>query len=58
MVRAGFEISHFRVGFEYNLIPKSTFRGYDMDGNLVDGLVSKNSYIGIKIGACFGGGPR
>jgi hypothetical protein len=58
MLRAGMEISHFRVGLEYNLVPKTTYVGYDQDGNLVSGLSSKNSYIGIKIGAVFGGGPR
>ena len=58
MIRAGMEISHFRVGVEYNLIPKTTYTGYDADGNMTTGLSSKNGYIGIKIGACFGGGPR
>jgi hypothetical protein len=58
MFRAGMEISHFRVGFEYNLVPKTTFTGYDSDGNIITGLTSKNSYIGIKLGACIGGGPR
>jgi outer membrane protein X len=58
MIRAGMEISHFRVGFEYNFVPKTTFTGYDANGNLTSGLTSNNSYIGIKIGACFGGGPR
>ena len=58
MIRAGMEISHFRVGVEYNLIPKTTYTGYDADGNLKTGLTSNNGYIGIKIGACFGGGPR
>jgi hypothetical protein len=58
MLRAGVEISHFRVGVEYNLVPKTTFVGYDSNGDEVSGLTSKNSYIGIKIGACIGGGPR
>jgi len=58
LIRAGMEISHFRVGIEYNLIPKTTYTGYDKDGNLTTGLTSNNCYIGIKIGACFGGGPR
>ena len=58
MLRAGVEISHFRIGFEYNLVPKTTFTGWDADGNMITGLTSKNSYIGIKLGACFGGGPR
>jgi len=58
LIRAGMEISHFRVGVEYNLIPKTTFTGYDSQGNLTSGLTSKNSYIGIKLGICFGGGKR
>jgi len=58
MIRAGFELSHFRVGLEYNLVPKTTFEGYDENGNLTSGLTSKNSYIGIKLGVCLGGGPR
>jgi opacity protein-like surface antigen len=58
MVRAGMEISHFRIGVEYNIVPKTTFTGYDNEGNLTSGLTSDNSYIGIKIGICFGGGPR
>ena len=58
MVRAGIELSHFRLGFEYNLVPKTTFTGWDQNGDPVTGLTSKNSYIGIKIGACIGGGPR
>lgn len=58
MFRAGIEVSHFRLGLEYNLVPKTTFDGYDSDGNPTTGLTSKNSYIGIKIGVCLGGGPR
>jgi len=58
MVRAGVEIGHFRLGIEYNIVPKTTFTGYDSDGNVTNGLTSKNSYIGIKIGVCLGGGPR
>src|ERR1044072_9477182 len=58
MIRAGIEASNFRAGVEYNLIPKTTYTGYDADGNITSGLTSPNSYIGIKIGVCFGGGPR
>jgi hypothetical protein len=57
MIRAGIEVSHFRLGLEYNLIPKSTLDGYDSNGNPAK-VISKNSYIGIKLGVCFGGGPR
>ena len=58
MIRSGIEISHFRFAVEYNIVPKTTFTGYDNGGNLKSGLTSNNSYIGIKLGVCFGGGPR
>ncbi len=58
MIRGGFELSHFRLGLEYNIIPKTTFTGYDENGEITSGLTSKNGYIGIKVGVCIGGGPR
>jgi outer membrane protein X len=58
MVRTGFEISHFRFGFEYNIVPKTKFDGFDENGNPTTGLTSSNSYMGIKIGACIGGGRK
>ncbi|HEX7903127.1 MAG TPA: hypothetical protein VF487_04540 [Chitinophagaceae bacterium] len=57
LIRAGIEVSHFRLGLEYNLIPKTTLDGYDSYGNPAK-VDSKNSYIGIKVGVCFGGGPK
>ena len=58
MLRAGIEAGHFRMGLEYNIVPKTTFEGYDSDGNYRTGLTSNNSYIGLKIGACIGGGRK
>jgi outer membrane protein W len=58
LVRAGFEAGHFRMGVEYNVVPKTKFDGYDENGNPTTGLTSNNSYIGIKIGVCIGGGRR
>lgn len=58
MVRGGIEAGHFRLGLEYNIVPKTTFEGYDSDGNYVTGLTSSNNYFGIKIGACIGGGRK
>jgi Outer membrane protein beta-barrel domain len=55
MIRAGVELSHFRMGIEYNIVPSTTFSGYDMNGNPAT-LTSKNSYLGLKLGVCFGGG--
>jgi outer membrane protein X len=57
MVRAGVEMSHFRVGVEYNIVPNTTFSGFDSDGNPAT-LTSKNGYIGLKVGVCIGGGRR
>jgi len=58
MVRAGIEAGHFRLGLEYNIVPKTTFEGYDSNGNFVTGLTSSNNYMGIKIGAFIGGGRK
>lgn len=58
MIRAGIEVSHFRFGIEYNMVPHTTFDGYDSNGDPATGLVSKSSYLGIKVGVCFGGGPK
>jgi outer membrane protein X len=58
LVRTGFEYSHFRFGVEYNIVPKTKFTGFDGDGNPTTGLTSDNSYLGIKIGVCFGGGRK
>lgn len=58
MTRIGFEASHFRFGFEYNIVPKTTFEGYDENGDYQTGLTSNNNYIGIKLGVCFGGGKK
>ena len=57
MIRLGAEVSHFRIGIEYNFVPKSTFDGFDSNGDPAT-LTSKNGYIGIKLGVCFGGGVR
>jgi hypothetical protein len=57
LIRVGAEMSHFRIGIEYNLVPGSTLDGYDENGNVAK-IDSKNGYLGIKIGVCLGGGPR
>jgi hypothetical protein len=57
MIRAGMEMSHFRIGFEYNIVPQTEFTGFDSNGDPAT-LKSNNSYIGIKLGFCIGGGPR
>lgn len=56
MIRGGLELRHFRLGFEYNLVPKTKFEGYNMNGD--PATLSANGYMGIKIGFCIGGGPR
>lgn len=52
MIRAGFDWGKFRLAAEYNLIGKSDLRDVK---NIVIGT-SKNGYIGISLGAYFGGG--
>lgn len=55
VIRAGFEVGHFRMGVEYNLVGNSSATLVDFNtGNLYVGTV-KNSYIGIKAGFVFGG---
>jgi opacity protein-like surface antigen len=57
MIRAGLELSHFRFGIEYNIVPSVKLDGYDQNGDPAK-IDSKNSYLGIKLGVCLGGGPR
>jgi opacity protein-like surface antigen len=57
MLRAGVELSHVRLGMEYNIVPSTTFSGYDMNGSPAT-LTSKNSYLGLKLGVCIGGGKK
>jgi hypothetical protein len=61
LARIGVEVTHFRFAVEYNLIPniKANYDDVDNNGNyIVRTDVIKNSYIGIKAGVCFGGGPK
>ncbi len=61
MVRIGGEVKHLRFGIEYNLIPSTNVNSYTYDnqGNQITTTsLSKNAYIGFKLGVCFGGGPR
>lgn len=57
MIRGGFEMKHFRLGVEYNLVPKTDVIGYDSNGEPAT-MKAKNGYLGIKLGVCIGGGPR
>ena len=57
MIRTGIEMKHLRLGVEYNIVPKTTFTGFDGNGDPAK-LTSKNGYLGIKLGVCIGGGPR
>lgn len=57
MVRTGFEISHFRLAIEYNIVGKTNQSGVDGSGNKYT-VSSNNNYMGIKIGFFIGGGRR
>jgi outer membrane protein X len=52
LVRAGFEWGKFRMGLEYNLVPKSNLKNFNGDNV---GTIS-NSYLGIHLGFFVGGG--
>jgi hypothetical protein len=54
MIRTGVELSHFRLGVEYNLVPSTNVVVFD--GNSTYTSKTKNGYVGIKIGAVIGGG--
>jgi outer membrane protein W len=56
MIRTGVEISHFRIGLEYNLVPSTNVEAIDDMSGEPYTAKAKNSYIGIKIGATIGGG--
>ena len=57
MIRAGFEVYHFRLGLEYNLVGKTTETIQDGSSNPPT-VSSKNAYMGIKFGFFFGGGKK
>jgi outer membrane protein X len=52
LIRGGFEWSGFRMGLEYNFLPKSDLE--DANGNVVG--TAKNTYLGLHIGFFIGGG--
>lgn len=52
LIRFGFESGKFRMGAEYNLIPKSDLE--DINGNVVGESV--NNYLNIHLGFYLGGG--
>jgi outer membrane protein X len=52
LIRGGFEWGKFRMGVEYNLVPKSTLQ--DLSGNKIGNI--SNTYLGIHLGFYVGGG--
>jgi hypothetical protein len=58
MVRAGVEISHFRVGLEYNIVPSTKGEIVNISTGAKSTYTTKNGYIGIKLGFCIGGGKK
>ncbi len=51
LIRTGCEIGKFRIGVEYNIIPKSTYTGILSQIGSVT-----NNYLGVHIGFFLGGG--
>ncbi|MBC7889549.1 MAG: hypothetical protein H7Z13_16850 [Ferruginibacter sp.] len=59
--RIGAEVKHFRFGVEYNFISGKDLTAYTTDNTgsvILTKVKSKDAYIGIKAGFCFGGGLR
>ena len=54
IIRGGIEYKHFRAGVEYNMVGKATVPASSSTAN--DGYSIQNSYVGIKLGFCIGGG--
>ncbi|MDO6472337.1 hypothetical protein [Maribacter sp. 1_MG-2023] len=54
LTRGGFELDKFRLGFEYNIIPKSKIQ--TTNGNIAGSV--QDSYFGVSIGCIFGGGKK
>lgn len=52
LIRGGFEWGKFRMGIEYNLVPKSELQ--DTSGSKISDI--SNSYLGIHLGFYVGGG--
>lgn len=55
--RLGFDLGHFNVNLDYNIVGASEAAGFDANGNPKTFEV-KNSYLGIRIGAFFFGGRK
>ncbi|MDF2190693.1 hypothetical protein [Paraflavitalea sp. CAU 1676] len=58
MVRVGVELSHFRIGLEYNIVPSTKLETIDPTSEGKSTYTTKNGYLGIKLGFCIGGGKR
>jgi hypothetical protein len=55
--RIGFDLGHFNVNLDYNIVGASEAIGTDFNGNITKYDV-KNSYIGIRVGGFFFGGRQ
>jgi len=56
MVRSGFELGHFRLAVEYNIIGRNIQTYSDASTGDKYTVTSRNSYMGVKLGFFFGGG--
>ncbi len=59
--RLGFDLGHFSMNLEYNIIPKTESTVVVVDGNGTTSTATstvQNSYLGIKLGFFIGGGRK
>lgn len=52
--KIGFDLGHFSMGIDFNLVGKSTLKSMTSSNE----ITTKNNYVGIRIGGFFGGGRK
>jgi hypothetical protein len=58
LFKTGFEVFHFRLGIEYNLVPTTHVSMTDINGQNISTSTYKNTYFGFKAGLFIGGGIK
>jgi len=58
LLRAGFELYHFRLSMEYNFVPSTYVSAVSQDGEATSTVIYKNGYLGIKGSISIGGARK
>jgi len=57
-VRIGFDLDHFHLGLEYNIVPSTFVTAIGSDAQNSPTVIYKNNYFALKIGVNIGGGKK